>query len=671
MSSKRGFKMKTPWYLAALLLWGNLVLGLAQPAWATEGSGTEGTVQGDRDTVALVGSSAESIIFTVGSLKAMVDGQPYTLDAAPYIKAKVNRVLVPIRLISAEMGIKVDWRGSSAQVFLRDTEKEIVLSIGSGEVLVNGERQTLDCPPEVVPPGRTFVPLRFVIDTLGARVDYEDSTGKITIAGLTREGKGNNQTQGVDLYQQALNLEKQKSFTQAANLYAQALPMLLEEKNTELAALCSEASQRLMIFQEVYPYTREEIQDQMREAYPQVTAEQTKSWIESKDLEHYFWDGEEHYFQDAVPNLMFRNLELMQANPIVDQRYYDLVQRINQSAGEEPASSEMPYQKPVTYRGTHTIFIPRDKLPEVGTYRIWLPVPIDNGANGPQTQVTIESVIPDKWVKQAPSVNQDIGLLYLEVPMEDLTEDLLIQVKFTFTHYEQRFSVDPENVGEYDEDSDLFQKYTRSYGNTEITPDIQKKAQEIAGDETNPYLAARKIYDYIVHNVDYSFMPHFVLCPRTSQTESDYVHKFRRGDCGAQSRYFAAMCRALGIPARSTGGWQLFNDDFRGHFWAEFYLPNYGWIPVDTSGAQLAFYPKNLTPEERQAFIDYYFANQDSMRCVVQKDTDEPLIPKAQGMVLLPMAIQVPTVGYSIPTGEIPDMVFLEHWTMECEKLNP
>jgi hypothetical protein len=285
--------------------------------------------------------------------------------------------------------------------------------------------------------------------------------------------------------------------------------------------------------------------------------------------------------------------------------------------------------------------------------------------------VTIESIVPDKWVKQPPSIDEDIGLVYMEIPMEDLTEDLFIQIKFAFTRHEQRFTVDPDNVGEYDKESALYQEYTRSYGSTEITPEIREMATEIVGDETNPYLAARKIYDYIVNNVTYCLMPHAVLWPRTPLTESMYVHTHQEGDCGAQSSYFTALCRSLGIPARSTGGYQLMFGAFGPHFWAEFYLPNYGWIPVDTSVAQTAFWSKNLTDEDKQTFIDFYFGNLDSTRCVVQKDTDEPLIPQANGTVLLPLAIQTPAVEYSIPTGEIPALVFQEHWTMELETVGP
>ena len=65
-------------------------------------------------------------------------------------------------------------------------------------------------------------------------------------------------------------------------------------------------------------------------------------------------------------------------------------------------------------------------------------------------------------------------------------------------------------------------------------------------------------------------MPHLALWPRTSQTESDYVHNYLRGDCGAQSMYFTAMCRSIGIPARTTGGFQLFSDEFGGHFGLNF-----------------------------------------------------------------------------------------------------
>jgi len=102
------------------------------------------------------------------------------------------------------------------------------------------------------------------------------------------------------------------------------------------------------------------------------------------------------------------------------------------------------------------------------------------------------------------------------------------------------------------------------------------------------------------------------------------------------------LCRSLGIPARTTGGWQLFTGNFAGHFWAEFYLPNYGWIPVDPTAADIADWTNKITDQQRAAFKAYYFANQDPLRCNVQLDVDEPTVPPVDGEIMVPLALQDP-----------------------------
>jgi len=83
-----------------------------------------------------------------------------------------------------------------------------------------------------------------------------------------------------------------------------------------------------------------------------------------------------------------------------------------------------------------------------------------------------------------------------------------------------------------------------------------------------------------------------------------------KGSCNQYSAFFVALCRAVGIPARSVSGfigWKpwIKEEDLRPiyefetklspgglagvqhygsqipHMWAEFYIPNYGWIPID------------------------------------------------------------------------------------------
>ncbi len=471
---------------------------------------------------------------------------------------------------------------------------------------------------------------------------------------------------GEILALEAARLEEQGQYSQALEQYAKALPLLLEAGNNELAQACSDSARKLMIIQETYPYSLEELKELILQAYPEASEEQIALWTSEETIHKWTYEGEAHYFSDTVANLKFRYLDLMFADEADQASYGALMEDVLAIIAGQSDKSFTQYSHPAQYRGIHTIAIPRGELPQTGNLKLWLPLPINTGA---QAKTVIESVTPEKWMKFPAGIDQDIGLAYLEVPLEELTEDLFIQLAFVFTHFEQRYDVDPAAVGVYDRDSEVYRQYTRSFGNTEITEEIIGMANHIAGDEPNPYLAARKIYNYIVENVTYCLMPHLLFHPRTELTESTYVHRYQQGDCGAQSMYFTAMCRALGIPARTTGGWQLFTGEFSGHFWAEFYLPNYGWIPVDTSFGQLSYYPREASAEDRKAFIDFCFASQDSMRCVVQKDTDIPLIPKAQGMILLPLAIQMPAVEYSIPSAQMWEATVLEYWTLSCEKI--
>lgn len=122
------------------------------------------------------------IVLTIGSLQALINNQPYTLEAEPFIDPAADRTLVPIRFISEGLGAKVDWNPLVQQVTIEDGGKAIVLTIGSKSVLVDGVQQVIDCAPLVVSPGRTFVPLRFVSETLGAAVDYDNVTRQIRIS---------------------------------------------------------------------------------------------------------------------------------------------------------------------------------------------------------------------------------------------------------------------------------------------------------------------------------------------------------------------------------------------------------------------------------------------------------------------------------------------------------
>ena len=96
----------------------------------------------------------------------------------PYIEN--DRTLVPIRALAENMGFSVDWAGETRTVTVKGSDTEIVLTIDSDKATVNGETYTLDVPARITN-DRTFIPLRFVSENMGATVDWNDADRSITI----------------------------------------------------------------------------------------------------------------------------------------------------------------------------------------------------------------------------------------------------------------------------------------------------------------------------------------------------------------------------------------------------------------------------------------------------------------------------------------------------------
>lgn len=98
----------------------------------------------------------------------------------PYIED--SRTLVPIRFISESLGYKVDWNEGQKLVTIKgnlnNVDRNINLTIGRNIAVVNGEQKQIDESPNVVAKitkDRTYVPLRFVSENLGATVQYEQT----------------------------------------------------------------------------------------------------------------------------------------------------------------------------------------------------------------------------------------------------------------------------------------------------------------------------------------------------------------------------------------------------------------------------------------------------------------------------------------------------------------
>jgi len=429
-------------------------------------------------------------------------------------------------------------------------------------------------------------------------------------------------------------------FSAAEALYQEGLASFdaSTPEGARYARMCGDGLEAIQYIKMTYVLDENALDAELAKAYPAWVAAGGNAQKAARGLECLTIDGKPMYTPDVIPNLQFRTMDLMHGDQAKNDLYALLARKMVENvANVWPKDSWKTYDYPATYTGVHTVDIPRAELPATGTLKLWFPLPITRGYQQPAEVLSIE---PADYVVLPPSSSGDISTLYMEVPLEKLAGPLQIEVRFRFTHYEQHFKVDPELVGSYDTSDPDYIAYTGSSGNVAVTPDIKATAERVVGGEKNPYLAARKLYDYMIATIDYSFMPHLLFYPRSDLRESAYVHEYKVGDCGAQGTYFAALCRAVGIPARVPGGFQLFSGNFSSHFWAEFYVPNYGWLPVDPSAGQMSLYTTEVDPATQRAYTDFFFGRQDAYRCVIQSNVDEAFIPEYPGTSFLPMAIQ-------------------------------
>lgn len=112
----------------------------------------------------------------IGSRIVNVDNEAVIYDTAPVIRN--DRTLVPIRIVTETLGGKVDWNGVTKEVTLHIDGKEIKMTVGK-------TLEKYGVAPVIID-RRTFVPVRFVADELGATVAWDDATKTVTITKIEK-----------------------------------------------------------------------------------------------------------------------------------------------------------------------------------------------------------------------------------------------------------------------------------------------------------------------------------------------------------------------------------------------------------------------------------------------------------------------------------------------------
>ncbi len=152
-------------------------------------------------------NSQTIITLRPGEKKYKINGHEAEMDVAPFIDPRYGRTLVPLRFIAEATGLNVAWEPDTREVVItgRVSGKEVRLIIpmdqlkkakikvngkeeylyeSRGIVYINGKRRNLEdmgLGKPVIFHGRTMVPIRFIAEIFGARIDWDPQTRTIII----------------------------------------------------------------------------------------------------------------------------------------------------------------------------------------------------------------------------------------------------------------------------------------------------------------------------------------------------------------------------------------------------------------------------------------------------------------------------------------------------------
>ncbi|WP_169823201.1 stalk domain-containing protein [Planococcus antarcticus] len=115
---------------------------------------------------------------TSPSVQVYTDGNLVEYDVLPIIQN--GRTMVPIRHTISALGVSIVWDNKSKKVTTKSGSNVIILSVGKNTASVNGKTVKLDTSPIIVK-GRTLIPLRFISENYGFKVEWDNQAKIISI----------------------------------------------------------------------------------------------------------------------------------------------------------------------------------------------------------------------------------------------------------------------------------------------------------------------------------------------------------------------------------------------------------------------------------------------------------------------------------------------------------
>ncbi len=246
--------------------------------------------------------------------------------------------------------------------------------------------------------------------------------------------------------------------------------------------------------------------------------------------------------------------------------------------------------------------------------RVWIPLP---SSDQYQTISQLQLRGPVK-VKMRRDPKYGDRYAYFDVDSSQVKPGFEMRLAFHVVRYERRSALTSASDSTRPFPRDVM-PFLQADGLVPVDGVIASLSREQTEGISDPLQKARRIYDYVISSVNRDSVG-----SGSGRGDALRAAESHQGDCTDFQSLFIGMARAAGIPARLAVGFSLPEGQKQGtipgyHSWAEFYVSDLGWIPVDVWQAA-------QDPSHR----DYFFGALDAHRVMVSVGRDVTLTPTPQ-----------------------------------------
>ncbi len=173
-----------------------------------------------------------------------------------------------------------------------------------------------------------------------------------------------------------------------------------------------------------------------------------------------------------------------------------------------------------------------------------------------------------------------------------------------------------------------FKQYLKATSLGPTTGKVKELADKITKGRKTNLAKSKAIYDWILTNMHRD--PNIKGC---GFGEVEKLIVSLGGKCGDIHSVYVALARSAGVPAREIFGIRMAKgkegDITKSqHCWAEFYMPGYGWVPVDPSDVRKAMLEKKTKDlKDVKDLVEYFFGAIEENRIAYQTGRDLVLNP--------------------------------------------